>query len=268
MKFWKKLSICNLSLLAGIFGVHMSTLAKAESALDFKYQDVVGQSLNEENYQKLVQPVVNPTRYMFMTSGKSLGLLGFDVGVGATFFEFPKEAQDVAKMYIKEGSEFPSYLAIPRLTLQKGLPFGIDLGVNLAMIPSSELKLLGAAVQYTVFDGIWPLPKLSLRAGYTAFMGLEELAANAVNFEGVVGFNLMIVEPYGGIGYSMTNSKSKFKYDDLLGVSRTLELKTDWNDTYAILGARLSPIPFLGITGEVQISSIQTLYTAKLSVTF
>jgi hypothetical protein len=268
MKFWKKLSICNLSLLSGIFGVSVSKLAKAESALDFKYQDVIGQNLNEENYRKLVQPVVNPTRYMFMTSGKSLGLLGFDLGVGATFFEFPKEAQDVAKTYIKEGKDFPSYLAVPRLTLQKGLPFGIDLGVNVAMIPSSELKLLGAAVQYTAFDGIWPLPTVSLRAGFSAFIGLEELNATSVNFEGVVGFNLMILEPYGGIGYSMTNSKSKFKYDDVLGVPRTLELKTNWSDTYALIGARLSPLPFLGITGEVQISSIQTLYTAKLSVTF
>jgi hypothetical protein len=243
-----------------------ASLAKA-SPLDFSFQATIP----EAEYQTLVTPIVTPMRYMFFAPAAPTGLAGIEIGLGATGSALPEKAKTVAEAFLEEGSDLPPFIAVPRLSVQKGIPFGIDIGVNLAVVPSTDLLLWGGALQWAPLDGPFPVPSAALRIGYTQLSGLDTLDASATNAEGIVSIGLPpgvnLLKPYAGLGMAWYTASSSFSYTDTFTetlVSASAE--TSWDDFYGILGLQISVFPFVSLTAEGQIGSEQTLYSAKLSV--
>lgn len=252
----------------------VAATAHAATPLNF---DFIG-SIADSEYKKLVEPVTTPMRYMFSAPAKTTGILGFDVGVAATFIEIPTTAIDVARAYVDGGKDIPKTLPLPRLTAQKGLPFGLDIGINASMIPSTDIKLLGAALQYQIDLPIPVLPVYAAtRVGYTTLLGLEELSSTHLNFEGVVSAGMppgvsaiFNAEPWVGVGADMATAKSSIKYTVAAtntAVTRNPEHK--WTEKYTMAGLRVS-LGFLRVGAEAHFSldDKPTMYTAKAAIGF
>jgi hypothetical protein len=248
-----------------------SLTAHAANGLNFDFNKIA-----DAEYKKLVEPVTTPMRYMFSTPAKSTGILGFDLGVAATFIKLPTEVLDIAKNKIEGGSDIPSSLPVPRLTAQKGLPLGIDLGINASLVPGTDIKLLGGGLQYQI--GL-PIPLLPVyaaaRAGYTTLLGLEELSSTHLNIEGLVSAGMpagvsaiLDIEPWLGIGADFASAKSTIKYTE---ANATLEIKPEheWTDKYTMAGVRLS-LGFLrvGVEGQFSLDGRPAMYTAKAAIGF
>ncbi len=246
--------------------------ANAATGLNF---DFTGKILDDQ-YNKLVEPVTTPMRYMFAAPAKTTGILGFDLGVATTFIKLPQEALDIAKTYVDSGSDIPSTLPVPRLTAQKGLPLGIDLGLNASMVPGTNIKLLGAGLQYQIDLPIPVLPVYAAaRAGYTTLLGLSELSSAHMNIEGLASVGMPAgvsaifnIEPWLGVGADFAKASSTIKYS-VAGTDSEANLSHNWTETYTMAGARLS-LGFFRVGAEAHFSmnGRPSMYSAKAGIGF
>jgi hypothetical protein len=62
------------------------------------------------------------------------------------------------------GGDAPRTLAVPKLHVHKGLPFGIDVGAMYSAVPNTNIKLMGAEVRYALVEGGIATPAVGLRA--------------------------------------------------------------------------------------------------------
>jgi hypothetical protein len=250
----------------------LSLSAHAAKGLNFDFSADMGDAA----YKNLLQPIINPMRYMFAAPANGTGLLGFDLGVAATVTELPKQVLDIASSYVSSGKDIPETLAFPRLTVQKGLPFGLDLGVNTLMIPGTNIKLLGAAMQYQIDLPVPALPVYAaVRGGYTTLLGLKELEASHLNIEGLASLGLPAglsavfnVEPWIGVGVDFADAKSKLSFS-AADIAQELTRTANWTEKYAFGGLRLS-LGFirLGFDAQYSLNDLAPLYTIKGGIGF
>ncbi len=254
-----------LSLVfAGVSVAHASTL-------DLKFQG----DLTEDDYRTIVFPIVNPLRHMFVNSAAPTGLTGFDVGLAVTGFQVPKEARDTADEAVGGDAGLPTFFAVPRITAQKGIPFGIDFGLNVALIPSTDILLVGGGLQWAFLDGPFPIPSAAIRLGHSQLLGLDELEAQSTTAVALLSFGLPpgvnLIKPYAGGGLSWVSAKSVFTVsgsDSLSQTSVNINEETTWQDAFGLVGLQVTVFPFTSISFEAQLSAEQVLYTGKLAIGF
>lgn len=266
----KDQSVKIFSQLKSIFFICSALWASSGLAnpLRFDYTN----EINDDSFRTLVRPLITTTRFMFLQSAAPTGATGFDFGVAATGTPVPADARDIAKTTLKEGQDFPDYLAVARLSLQKGLPFDIDLAANAAVIPDTPIVLLGGGLQWTILNEPFPVPQIALRFGHTQLLGLKTLSAQTTQVETLasLGFppGINLIKPYAGAGFSWATAQSKTNGTPAAGSAVEIDAKAAWQELYGIFGLQLSLLPLVAVTVEMQKSSEQAIYSAKLSLNF
>lgn len=256
------------SMLAGLATLTLSALATPALAADPLNFDFTSQ-ISQADYEKLIQPITTPMRFMFVGPAQGGGLMGFDVGIAGSLIDVPQEARDIATRALDGGSDLPATLVLPRLTVQKGLPLGIDLAINYAMVPSTDIQLLGFGGQYELE---LPIPVLPIYAGvrgtYSMLTGLDELSSSHFGLEALVSAQLLPavpmlgIQPWLGVGFDSADANSDLK----LPTGTTVPLESDWTDTYVLAGAQFS-LALVRIAAEAQfsLSDQNPIYNLKLS---
>lgn len=143
--------------------------------------------------------------YKPVTPAAALGITGFDIGLEVSGTDISKSA---AAWQTITGTSSPNTLPIPKLTAAKGLPFGIDVSAFYTAIPTTDIKVTGAALSYAILEGDALEPALAVRAAVTNLSGISELSFNTksvdVSFsKGFIGFT-----PYIGVGQVWVNSST------------------------------------------------------------
>lgn len=152
------------------------------------------QNLTQVQFRVLAEDLVSALSYKAISPAEPLGITGFDLGVGLSVTE---TSGGVWKLASGSGTD---YLPMPRIMLQKGLPFGIDIGGFYAAAPGSNIKLWGGEVKYAVLEGGAAMPALAVRGAVTGMSGVDDLDLETQSLELVVSKGLLNITPYGGIG--------------------------------------------------------------------
>ena len=152
------------------------------------------QSLTQPQFRMLAEDLVAALSYKAISPAEPLGVTGFDLGVGLSVTE---TSGSVWKLATGSGTD---YLPMPRLMLQKGLPFGIDVGGFYAAAPGSNIKLWGGELKYAILEGSTVMPALAVRGAVTGMSGVDDLDLETQSLEFVVSKGLLNITPYGGIG--------------------------------------------------------------------
>jgi len=148
--------------------------------------------------------------YRALTPAAPLGLTGFDVGVEVT-----ATGIDDKKEYWKKAFEDqtpPSFMVAPKLHAQKGLPFGIDLGLVYSAIPGTNVQYIGGELKYAVVSGGAIVPAIALRGAYTTLLGVDQLEFKTYGMEATVSKGLGVgakIIPYASIGQHWAESTPK-----------------------------------------------------------
>lgn len=226
--------ICHWMTLAAL-ALPLET-ALAADPLDFNFVT----PLSQADYETLVRPIASPMRFQFVHPAETTGVLGFDVGLAGTFIEVPQEARNLATIALEGGADLEKNLILPRLTAQKGLPFGIDVAGNLAMIPGTEIMLWGLGAQYELE---LPIPILPIHGGlrgtYSNLAGIDELEVTHFGMEALVsaqllpGVPLLGLQPWLGFGYDSAKASSDIKPP----TGAVVPVDATWNTTYFTAGA-------------------------------
>ncbi len=183
--------------------------------------------------------------YRGLAPGHPRGLTGFDIGVEGTFTKISSD-QDYWKKAVK-GNDPPTYLSAPKLHVQKGLPFGFDVGAVVAKIVDTDISYAGAEVRYSILKGGILEPNIAVRGSYSQTFGADQLDLKTygLDISASKGFGAGIkIIPYGGIGQYWMNSKPK-------NLTAGVNLDTEnFSRTRFFGGARLQMALFT-VTGEV-----------------
>jgi len=160
-------------------------------------------ALSQDQFKQLSENVAAAVQYKGVTPPEPLGLLGFDVGLSLSYTTI--DADEVFDL-ASEGDFDVAGIALPRLTLHKGLPFGFDVGVSASGAPGTDIQVLGAEVRYAVMSGNVALPAVGIRASGSMLQGVDEMDLQNIGLDISVSKGILMATPYAGIGTVRTTA--------------------------------------------------------------
>ena len=95
---------------------------------------------------------------------EALGITGFDVGIALSSTKLENTAAWTAAM---SSGDTLSTLFVPKLYVQKGLPFDIDVGAYYLSVPGSNIDAWGVELNYAVLSGYVSLPAVAVHGAVT-----------------------------------------------------------------------------------------------------
>jgi len=162
-------------------------------------------ALTQPQFRILSENLTASTHYKGIAPAEPLGVLGFDVGIGLSSTTVNEQVFDIAS-----DNDFDvKTIILPRLSVQKGLPFGLDVAASISAAPGTDIKLLGAEVRYAIVKGNIALPAIGVRASYSTLQGLSQLEVDSAALELTISKGFVNLTPYAGAGTVRSNSDPK-----------------------------------------------------------
>src|SRR5947199_10550085 len=97
-------------------------------------------ALTREDFRDLTRQLGFAASYFPLAPAAPLGILGFDAGVEATAVKISQNSS-FWRNAVQDGNP-PTYLVVPRLHIQKGLPLNLDIGASYAAVPSTDISII------------------------------------------------------------------------------------------------------------------------------
>ena len=115
-----------------------------------------------------------------------------------------------------EDADVPSFLFLPKIHVQKGLPLGIDIGATYSQAPGFDLAVIGGELKWAFLKGGISLPAVAIRGTYTQLLGVDELDLSTYGIDLSISKGFPFVTPYAGMGqlWIMSEEHSGLDLDD------------------------------------------------------
>ncbi len=165
-------------------------------SLSFAGNDLDGiEKLDQSTFKVFAENMVAATTYKATAPAEPLGITGFDIGIGLTAVDLDKEVFELAS----DGGWDYSYLPVPRIFAQKGLPFDIDVGASYTSV-SDVFSLFGVELKKAILSGGVATPAVAVRISYSKLSGIDELDVENKGIDLSISKGFAVLTPYAGIG--------------------------------------------------------------------
>jgi len=161
-------------------------------------------ALAQPEFKTLSEDLGAALSYKPLTPAAPLGTTGFDMGIEVTQTDISKSSQLWSKI-TSDGSTI-SKLYVPKLTIDKGLPLGIDVAAFYSKIPSTNITLWGGELRYAILEGGVAQPAVAIRGTYTKLSGVDQLSLDTKGLDLSISKGFAMFTPYAGIGEVWVNS--------------------------------------------------------------
>lgn len=195
----KKIVILTVSSLLG-FLLFVATASEALAGGN----DIQLQAMAQSEFKNLSKEVGLLISYVPLAPAESLGVLGFDIGIEMTGAKI-SSGSSFWQAAVSDGNP-PDYIVLPKLHVQKGLPFGIDVGAVFSTVPGSNITLYGGEIKWAVMKGSIVSPAVAVRGTYTTLSGVDDIDASTYGLDASVSKGFGPLTPYGGIGQVWINT--------------------------------------------------------------
>ncbi len=212
-----------------------------------------GYSQNE--FKDLSETLGLAISYKPLAPAEPLGILGFDAGIEITAADVDQNEQ-----FLKDATQDanpPSFFVFPKLHAQKGLPFGIDVGVVYAKVPDVNIGLIGGEIKWAVLKGSVATPAVALRGSYTSLLGIDDLDLSTYGIDLSASKGFAFLTPYIGIGQVWIQSKE----NTVLPLS-----EENLSRTKGFAGLKIKLL-LLSFMGEVEFSQVLS-YSLRANLSF
>ena len=193
--------------------------------------------LTESQFESLVENIAAATHYKAVTPAEPLGLIGFDIALGVSVTDIDSDLLSLAS----QGGIDSGALPLLRASVHKGLPFGLDIGASLAVLPETDFRVLGAEVRYALLRGSVLTPAVAVRGTYSVVSGSDELDVSNAGLELSISKGFLLLTPYAGVGAIRSSADPQSNF----GLS-----ETDVNLTKIFAGVNLNVGFNLGIEAD------------------
>lgn len=154
-------------------------------------------NLNQTQFENLSKDLTAAFSYKAGAAAEALGVIGFDVGVSVTSTDL--EHSDAWRDAMSSGDTMDT-LIVPKLYVQKGLPFDIDVGGFYFTVPDSNIEAWGAEVKYAFISGNVALPAVAVRGAFTTLTADDQLDMDTTSVDVSISKSFLILTPYAGVG--------------------------------------------------------------------
>src|SRR5438876_6303980 len=152
-------------------------------------------ALSPTQFRELSEDLGAALSYKPLTPTAPLGITGFDLGIAATSTKLQNSS-----VFATAGGGNHSSVIVPSLRLNKGLPFGIDVGVMYSSVPSTNIRLVGGELRYAIVPGGVAMPAIGVRGSYTKLTGVDQLDFDTKGVDLSISKGFTIFTPYAGVG--------------------------------------------------------------------
>jgi hypothetical protein len=228
------------------------SLSNFASASDIKFDP----NLVQSEFNEFVNDFGTALWFNPMAPAESLGVIGFDVSIESSFTDVGKD-KSYWKHVTNNGTY--SYIPAPRLHVQKGLPFNIDVGAMYVKVPNSNIKIWGLEAKYAFLEGSVATPAISIRGSYSKLQGVDDLTMDTKSLDLLISKGFLMFTPYAGVSMVKIHGSETSDKVALNTVNET--------DTRLLLGLQVSPFPLLIINAEASFGDV-TQYALKLGMRF
>ena len=184
-------------LKAGVAALLLSTLPPVSvkaASLDSL------EALSQEQFLLLSENIAAAIHYKGAGPAEPLGIIGFDLGVELSSTEVDETLFNLASSGDFETPE----ILIPRVHVNKGLPFGLDIGAALSAVPSTDIKILSGELRYALWSGGVLHPSIGIRASHAIVEGMDEIDMSSSALEITASKGFVMFTPYIGAGVVKT----------------------------------------------------------------
>lgn len=162
------------------------------------------QNLAQSEFRLLSEDLGSALSYKPLAPAEPLGITGFDLGLSVTSTDISKSTAALAKA--SNQSSPISTLIIPKLSVAKGLPWGIDVAAFVSAIPSTNIKLVGGELRYAIIGGGFSYPAVAIRGAITKLSGVDQLSFDTKSLDLSISKGFAMFTPYAGVGQVWVNS--------------------------------------------------------------
>lgn len=223
--------------------------------LDIDLGDLLGPTLlSQEEFKSLSEEIGLALSYVPLSPAEPLGILGLDIGIGVTAANIREDRS----YWTKITEDPPSQMILPKLQIQKGLPFGFDIGAVYAKVPQSNVSMVGGELKWAFISGNAVWPAVAIRGSYTRLLGVDDLDLETIGADLSISKGLAFVTPYAGIGQVWIKSEEKTNILNLEKESLSL--------TKGFIGVKISLL-IINFVAQADFSKIP-LYSGRINIGF
>lgn len=142
-------------------------------------------------YRQLIKELGTLTANKPMAPAETTGLYGWDLSFYNQFVfnegiaREPGEPSPWARAHPDEDPR--AYQSVPTLGFRKGLPLSTEVGANVGWISNSSTGVVGGYGRIAILEGTKPLPDLTVQAGYSGYIGNDELELGVLDLGVTLG---------------------------------------------------------------------------------
>ena len=159
-------------------------------------------TLTQSQFRDLAQDLGAALSYKGVIPATPLGVIGFDLGVVASATNL--QHSDV---FARAGNRASDNIYVPKLQLNKGLPWGLDIGAFVGMASNVDAPVAGADVRWAIVDDKLALPAVALRASGTRAGDIGGLRVTTAGVDLLVSKRLAVATPFAGVGVVRTRAR-------------------------------------------------------------
>lgn len=163
------------------------------------------QLLSQEEFRLLSEDLGGVLSYRPLIPTTPLGTTGFDIGLALTGAKIKNK--EILERATSDNA--PSTVPVPTLRAHKGLPFGIDVGLMYAQIPSTDIKYYGGELRWAFIQGGATMPAVGVRGNFTKVSGIDQIDFDTKGLDVSISKGFAVATPYAGVGRVWVSSDPK-----------------------------------------------------------
>ncbi|MGZ5442554.1 MAG: hypothetical protein ACXW5U_10255 [Thermoanaerobaculia bacterium] len=210
----------HLAIVLILFAVPLS----AQSDIEF---DPTITQQEFETFSRLVAQGIYATP---VDSARARGLLGFDIGVGATAIPVDTDAE-YWQNAVTDDFTVSDHVVVPRVIVSKGLSVA-TLSAMYAKVPDSDIAVWGASLDVPIISGGVVTPTLALRGAYATLQGVDDFDLNTYGLEVFLSKGFGPVTPYVAAGRARSDAEGR--------ITDTIVLTDEGDSNRITVGVKLS----------------------------
>lgn len=151
---------------------------------------ILDSALLSASYKDLVRELGTMVANKPFAPAETTGLYGWDASLYTQFvFNEAKDRKgDISPWARAHGEEDPrAYQLVPTVGVRKGLPLSTEVGANVGWIGWSQTGVVGGYGRVAILEGYKPAPDLTLQAGYSGYVGNDELEVGVLDLGVTLG---------------------------------------------------------------------------------
>ncbi|MBP9707112.1 MAG: hypothetical protein KBD78_05665 [Oligoflexales bacterium] len=224
---------------------------------------------NIENVDRYFDFIAGANQISSLDGAGALGSDGINIGVGGLFAKSPDA---ITEDRFSQNNRTSNSVFLPRLFINKGLFYPLDVGLNFSSVDKGAGKIAGAYIKLTLFEQ-FRLPVVAIQNSYSELHSISQTQIASRNYALICSYGLLnYFTFYASANWQQhrasldLNSQEAVALLDLDGPTNDFKFQKDWSTYGHSIGLKIAILPpFYSISLARSQSAQQEEYLFKLS---